>query len=397
MKTNASGSAEYYFYRAAYLFVKPGAIFFAAKLLSKEYGNLLSLAILIASTLMASLSFGSYKSVVRAKNKDNITHQKVTNKIRKGIFIFNILGLGFLTLLICLLLGDARYAFIFIIIVCEHIIHDETRLILYSGNRERWAKVNFYRSLYLPFIPIVCYLLSIESYVGLFILSSFFFISVAIYSFNNHGLLYINKENIFFLFSNTFFKRYVKLSSYFLSSFLSKGVQQLDRYLVAFLFYESLWVYSLLSQIATFPLTFFEMSFMSRYKEKVSRKKAVFSLMGLKNTFYYWLVSFFASTVYIVLSLTILKELYDWKFAVAFVVAILTGYVSAIVMLNNESLFWKIKKPSLFSRLEFQAFIVGASLGLIFVVFFSVIYLAKVPNLLVSIMRLRNSWKYLKR
>jgi len=367
----------------------------AAKLFSTEVANLLALAILISTTLMASLSFGSYRNLINAKNSQ--LKSDYYNSVRRAIFGVNIFIVLLLSLAFTIFFDVEKCAIIFMYVVNEHIIHDESRVHLYMGDRRKWARNNFLRTTFIPIVPFLAWYCSQPSTEGILIFMLAFTVFNLCYSRFRDGLMAFGYRDLVLLTKKYFLRRYLLLASYFVSSVFSKGVHQSDRYLISIMFYNELWVYSLLSQVANIPLVFFEMGYLSKFKSELSQHKyRVFQWLEKKQLVIMFMVSILSFFVYMIVG-AYTDDFFEQKYMILFVIILVSNLISSTCMLNNESLFWLLNKPSQFSALEFKAVILGYGVALPIVIFLNTMLLVKLPSVLTNLLRINNSWKYLKK
>jgi len=367
----------------------------AAKLFSTEVANLLALAILISTTLMAALSFGSYRNLINTKNSK--LKSDYYNSVRRAVFAVNLLLVLLVCLAFSLLIDFEKCAIIFLFVINEHIIHDESRIHLYKGERRKWACNNFLRTTFIPIVPLLAWYFSQPSIEGILIFMLAFTVFNLSLSRFRGGLMALNYRDIVLITKKYFLRRYLLLASYFVSSVFSKGAHQSDRYLISIIFYNELWVYSLLSQIANIPLVFFEMGYLSKFKSELSQHKyRLFQWLEKKQVAIMFLVSVLSFFVYMIVGMYT-DNFFEQKYIILFIIILFSNLISSTCMLNNESLFWLLNKPSQFSALESKAVILGYGLSLPVVIFLNTMLLVKLPSLLTNLFRINNAWKYLKK
>jgi hypothetical protein len=156
-----------------------------------------------------------------------------------------------------------------------------------------------------------------------------------------------------------------------------------------------LWVYTLLTQILNIPVMVFEMTFMSELKAKVAKIKAhKFTWFSSRQLKLISVLSVISAAVVVGLSLIITEFTELSILAVAFTI-ILSNYLSALSMLNNERLFWYLSNPKKFRNLEFQALVLGHVFSIPLLLTLGCVALVKVPNIISIIFKIRNSKKWL--
>ncbi|WP_156497923.1 hypothetical protein [Oleiphilus sp. HI0043] len=360
--------------------------------MSAEVANTLSLAIVLSATLMASLSFGSYRLLFKYADTDRANYYE---GVRIGIFLFNLFLL--IVIAVFLILYEFYHyeiiVFIGLFIISEHIVHDESRVYLYQGNREKWARHNFFRSLFIILIPLG---VLIQPEVDLSHWMVVFFVITLITSVVSGGLLKGSARHGKILFGSNFYKEYLRQSNYFLSSFVSKFNQQSDRYLYALISYETLWIYTLIAQIGSLSLMFFEMTYMSNFKANIVKDKNYrFQFLSgpqLKTMSGTILISVLVYAV----ACTQLTELQESLNVICFVVFVAINLVAATNMLNSEKLFWYLNKPRIFTRIELFSFLFGHLLIVPIVLMSGLIVIVRIPTLFAYIFKIWNVRKCLK-
>lgn len=312
---------------------------------------MIALSILIASTLSASLSFGTYKSLFRGT--DVVDTDLPAEQFRRSLFIFNLLI--FASIIFIQSFYDPNNLrltiFILIFLACDYLIHDETRLILYAGKRYEWAKELFLRNTFVIFVPIICF--AIGAKFDLLILSIFFLMNL-LYSYKSKNLFYKSLISFRMVLSLKFYRSLSKHIFFFFHSSISKFNTQLDRYIFGLLYYEIFWLYSILSQLSNFPVTYFEMSSLSRTKSKiVHEKENKFELLTFKELIGFVLLALLSIFGYIIFSF-FEKTLLSFDIIYLFGTMIFTALIVNISMRNSERVFWKFSKSKDILFFEFK-------------------------------------------
>ena len=204
-------NTPYYIWRLLYVAVKPLAILIAGRFLGGEVANLISLAIIISTTMMASLSFGTYKYIFKYKTGARNNYYQY---LRRNVFIINMLAVSVISIALSFTAEVALDSVFFILlwVVVEHVIHDETRVLLYAGNRTEWARTNFLRSSFIFFIPVLCILSDSHYMSEMLILVAFLNV---LYSIRNRGLFYKIHIGMRMVFTKRFFRFYLNQINYF--------------------------------------------------------------------------------------------------------------------------------------------------------------------------------------
>jgi len=382
----------YFLWRLLYIGLKPGTVFFSAKFLSSDVANTVSFAIVVSSTLMASLSFGTYRLTFKNNDSEKTAYYE---NFRRGVFLFN-LGLLIIISVLVLVFGDYSLdvvIFLLLFVVSEHVVHDESRVFLYQGNREKWARHNFLRSSFIALLPIGFWLFPS---LGLGYLMAILFAGTIFTSLLFNGLSRVSFEIIKLPLSRTFYRRYLKQSNYFVSSFISKFNQQSDRYLFAFMSYDTLWIYTLIAQIGSVSLMFFEMTYMSSFKAKIVEERNYhFQFLSFAQLKAMFSAIFISLIVYLIASMQ-LSELLEYNYLACFLIFVIVNMFAATNMLNSEKLFWYLNKPSKFTRVELGSFLFGHLLVVPLVLLSSAIVLVRIPTLFAYIFKIWSVRKCLK-
>lgn len=379
---------SYFFWRITYIAIKPVSILLANELLGDESANLVALAVLISGTLMAALSLGTYKNIF--KYRSGSIRTEYFQKIRRLVFLLNFALLSFIAGGALYWGGVAPAGFVLLFVVAEYVVHDDSRISLYSGDRLAWARQNSLRTLFVPLVP----LLSAGFSIGLDVAMLVLFFLNAFVSFCLGGVFRIDNSIVALLFKRRSYFRYFSQFNYFLSSISNRVVQQSDKFIFSALNYELFWLYTIVCQVANLPLMFFEMSYMSAFKARVAKSvDHVFSWLSLGQVMTILMVSGLAIVVY-ALAVIYIPELGSSLFILMFMVILMVNFTSAISMQNSESLFWSMSDKRKFAKLELQALLFG-HLVAVPIMFFGFYALAKAPNLISILFKIRNSKKWL--
>lgn len=382
---------EYYFWRGLYITVKPLSLLLAASFGKTDFINLLALAILFSGTLMASLSMGSYRDLF--VNHSNKVKYNYLNNTRKAIFKINASILIFIALFFSFFYSIELCLFIVFFIITEHIIHDESRILLYGGNREGWAKNNCLRSLFIPLIPLLIFVGNDE--VSPLFIMFVLFVFNGMFSYFKKGLLNTSKISFYLLFRRRFYYNYTKCFNYFVSATTNRMIQQSDKFLFSIISYELLWVYTLLCQMLNIPLVMFEMVFMSELKSKVAKLKIhCFTWLNSKQIKVLTIITIVSLLIYSVTSFYI-PELLSIEFMMLVAIICCSNYLSALSMQNSEKLFWYLGDANKYRKLEMFALIVGHIIFAPLVLIAGNHMLVKLPNIISVLVKLRNSKKWL--
>lgn len=391
MKALLGTRFEYYFWRALYIAIKPLALLVSAELNDVDITNTLALAILISGTLMASLSMGSYRRLFVYSSSP--LKYAFANNVRKAIFKFNTLILFLTALLLSFFFPITGTIFIVLFVITEHVIHDESRILLYEGNRVGWAKNNCLRSLFILAIPLFIYLIDHESSV-IITMIMLFGLNV-IYSVFRDGLFNATRESFSLLRRKLFYKRYKQNFNYFVSGTTNRLIQQSDKFLFSIISYELLWVYTLLCQIFNVPLVMFEMVFMSELKTRVAKLKIhYFTWLNFIQVRALTAVTIFSAILYLVVSY-LTKELVSQDFIIMAFIICCANYLSAASMQNSEKLFWYLGDAVKYRKLEMRALLLGHLVFVPVVLLVGSHVLVKLPNIVSILVKLRNSKKWL--
>ncbi len=369
----SKGLYEYYLWRGVYIGIKPVSLLITAKFLSEGVANYLSLSIIISSVLMASLSFGSYRSLLDPDSDDNLL--KASEKNRRSLFIVNMGILFFIAFAVWIFSSEATFVvFIFMFVVTEHMIHDESRLILYSGDRVRWAKLNSIRTSFILIAPLLCYFTGEQYLVSwMFCL----FVINLIYSYKTEGLMY---DISVYKINQKFLRNYLDHFNYFQSSLISKLSQQSDKIIYGIVLYETLWIYTLTAHLANIVLTYFEIVYMSRFKSRILKVKDFgFSFINRSQTFQMFVVSLLVVVLYYIIFEFYFNEVDSNIYILLFL--LFGNYIMATNMMNSERLFWKLKRSKDFHAIEVKSFIVGQLFITPFILFYGFFAFSKLPAL----------------
>ena len=382
---------EYYFWRGLYITIKPLALIISTNLNGEGFSNLLAIAILISGTLMASLSMGSYRNLF--KFKDDKTKFNYANNTRKSIFKINTALVIVISLFTSLFYSLDICLFIAFFVLTEHVIHDESRLKLYSGNRKDWAKYNSLRTLFIPLIPILLYF-SNDWVSYLYIVIFLFFIN-ALLSYSQKGLFQANKGSIYLLTKKNFYLNYKKQFNYLLSATTNRAIQQSDKFLFSIISYELLWLYTLLCQMLNIPLVMFEMVFMSELKAKITKvKRHSFTWLKAVQLKALTIVTLMSILAFCIASYHI-RDLLEPQFIFMGIVICFANFLSALSMQNSEKLFWHLGDAKKYGRLEMTALLIGHLLFVPLVLILGNFMFVKLPNIISILVKLRNSKKWL--
>lgn len=381
----------YFLWRISYIAIKPLAILFAAKFLNADSASLIALAIAISGSLMASLSFGTYRFLFQARSQ-SLRLQRA-DLMRKSTFLFNIIILCLFGSIAALIFGHETVAFVTAFVITEHVVHDESRVLLYAGSRERWARENCLRTLFVLAVPVLTYIGGDHvSLLAAMLIATF--VNVVI-STARGGLFRLRHQTIFVLVRPSFYRMYRRQFNYFVSGTLNRINQQSDRYIFSVMSFETLWIYSLVAQIGNLPLMFFEMSHLSRLKETVAQQKAhSFQWIPRRQLLTLAAVSIFAILTYGLIGVTT-RELFNTLFVTLLISTLAVNYLAATSMFNGERLFWALRDGGLFARLEISAF-VACLIASVFVVASGRLPLVVLPKALNLLVRIRNSHRWLQ-
>lgn len=382
----------YYIWRAMYVGIKPISLYLSTVIVDESFSNMMALSILISGSLMASLSFGSYKKIFSERARlRNVTYFQ---NARRAIFKINILVISFASILGSYFLDHNVIVFIVLFVFLEHSIHDESRIFLYSGDRTKWARHNCLRTLFIPIIPLVSSLFENRSITSIDIIIALTVINLFYSKFIN-GLFDFNKHTFAMLLRKRFYRYYFSQLNYFFSATINRVMQQSDKFLFSFISYEILWLYTIFSQIMSIPLMIFELNFMSELKAKIAKiKKHRFTLLNNKQINYIIFASFIALIIYIS-SGYFIEQLISFEFVLMAIIIMGANFVSAISMLNGERLFWYLKDASRFRNLEIIAFLLGHIFLAPLIMITGSYLLVKLPNMLSMLIKIRNSHRCL--
>lgn len=382
----------YYIWRGLYIAIKPTALFISSEIVDVGFSNLMALSILISGSLMASMSFGSYKKIFsQGKRSRNIAYFQ---NARRAIFILNILIIFFISMLASFFLDHNIILFVVLFAILEHSIHDESRIYLYSGDRTKWAQHNCLRTLFILLIPLILGLIEDPALTFVDIILLFSVLNF-IYSKQKNGLFDFNKYTFAMMFRVKFYRYYLTQFNYFVSATVNRVMQQSDKFLVSFIGYEILWIYTILSQIMNIPLMMFELTFMSELKAKIANLRIHrFSLLNKAQIFFVIYASLMSIILYVCASFFI-EQLMHFEFIFMAMIILSANFISAISMLNSERLFWHLKEPSLFRDLEAAAFVLGHIFLVPIIIFTGTYLFVKLPNIVCVLIKIRNSRKWL--
>lgn len=390
MKTKRS-KIEYFAWRGMSIAIKPLALFLSYKLIGDSFSNILALAILLSGTLMASLSMGSYRNLLLFKK--GTTKYIYFNNIRKVIFAINTIIITLVTLIFSIIFEPILCVFIGLFIITEHVIHDEVRLLLYNGDRTKWAKNNCLRTLFIPCIPLLIYCTN-DQISYLIIMLCLFFVN-ALFSYLNKGLFKLTKSSTYLLGKKKFYINYRKQFNYLVSATTNRIIQQSDKFLFSIISYELLWLYTLLCQMLNIPLVMFEMVFMSELKAKITKiKNHTFTWLNSSQIKALTLVSLMSLVAYGVTSYYI-PELLEINFMIMALIICVANFTAALSMQNSEKLFWHLGDAKKYGRLEISALIIGHLIFAPLVLILGNYMLVKLPNIISILVKLRNSKKWL--
>lgn len=385
-------NSAYYIWRAMYVGIKPFSLYLSTLIVDESFSNMMALSILISGSLMAALSFGSYKKIF----SDGSRLKKVNyyQNARRAIFKINALVIFYFSILGSYFLDHNMIFFVSMFVLLEHSIHDESRIFLYSGDRIKWARHNCLRTLFIPAIPILSSLFEENSITFIDIIITLTVINLFYSKFIN-GLFDFNKHTFAMLFRKKFYRYYFIQLNYFYSATITRVTQQSDKFLFSFISYETFWVYSILSQIVNIPVMIFELTFMSELKTKIAKIKIhKFTFLNNKQVILIIFSSFMSIVIYLSSSLFI-KQLQNYDFLCMAIIGLLANFLSAISMQNSERLFWHLKEASRFRNLEAIAFLLG-HIFLVPLILVTGSYLfVKLPNIVSVLIKIRNSHRCL--
>lgn len=376
-----------------YVAIKPASLLLSTALIDKNFSNMMAMSIAISGSLMASLSFGSYKKIFR-KGKSTRYLEYYSN-MRRSLFGLNFIIILLIGILVSLILKNTVILFICMFVILEHIIHDEARIHLYSGDRVKWAQQNCLRTLFIPIIPCLMVLLDGINNNLIYIMLFLLVINI-IYSNYRNDLLGFNSKSCFNLLRRKFYLYYFSNMNYFISGSVNRVMQQSDRFIFSLISYEIFWIYAILTQIMNIPLMFFELTYMSNMKSKIAKiSNYRFKLINQKQIKNILVISFFSSILYFLTGYFI-KELLTYNFLVMAFIIVMANFVSATSMINSEYLFWSVDNPSLFRRIEFSSFLIGHVLSVPILIFTGNNILSKLPNILSITLKIRHCKRILK-
>jgi len=370
-------SLDYYFWRILYVVVKPFSILLSASLLGSDGANLVSLAVIVSTTMMASLSFGTYKALIKSDEDNNV---KI---FRKSLFLFNCIIIFSISILVFYIEKDYldSYLFIVLFLITEHVGFDEARIKLYEGNRSSWALENFFRSLFIPVLVLLIYFLGGETYLIPMLL--LFFLNILV-SRKREGLFSELINSFSTIFSNgDFFKFYFHQINYFITSIMSKLAQQSDRYFFTAFSYETLWVYTIISQIASSVTMIYEMTVLSEMKSKVAKQKNHVWTLFNRNEINLIVISILISLVaFLVAGYFFIDELFHTKFLILFTLLIFSSIIACASMKNSEKMFWHLDSSVKYRNIESLSFIFGHVVFLPVLIGTGSVYLVKLPSVI---------------
>lgn len=372
-----------------YVGIKPLAIYLSALLLSDYLANLLATAILISTTLMASLSLGTYKQVLKASPGRKRVYYEM---VRRTVFLINSAVLLLVCIISCSFFYWKDVVFVLLFVVNEHVIHDEVRLILYGGRVKQWAFENSVRTLFVLAIPLVVVIVPADHLTVLTILVT---INV-LYSVTQRGLFFNLNRSLFFIARSKIYIIYASQFGYFISSVASKFGQQSDRYVFLMLNAELLWLYSLISQIASIPLMAFEMAHMSRFKANIANiKKHQFGWLNNAQVGLMVGVCIASAALYALLGLQF-ANLFDSDFVVLFLLLLASTFIAATNMLNSEKLFWHLSSSSSYLKIDLRAAALGYLLVAPLVIYFHLLLCVRLPSLVYMFYKIWEAKKCLR-
>lgn len=346
---------SYLFWRVVYVLIKPSCLLIAGRFISTDVANLMAIIITISAILMAALSFGTYRAYLNSGDEDRVRH----GKHRANSFVLNVILVILVSIFLSALFGDWMYFLIITaVLLAEHLIHDESRVLLYSGLKVKWAKQNAIRTFFLyaalimpAFISELMMLISVLAILGCLLLNSY----------AGTGLLSYFKENN--KIDYDFWTRYREGFQYFKSSLVNKFGQQSDRVYFFVIAPESLWIYALLSQSASVMLTYFDVMHLAKFKSQLlSKKQFKFSYISFRQSIELFMIGFAVFIGVVVLGESNVLPEVSAEYLMLLLVLILGNFIVVTNTLNSERLFWSIKNPKDFYMIEVKSFVVGLAI-----------------------------------
>ena len=301
---------SYIVWRTLFIAVRPLLIFGSG--INNVVGDEIQLAqaIMYAGFMMAALSCGTFKEQLQNGVKNN----------RQWLFF---IWTSVVTL--CVYILPEYVVFVVLYIFLEY-VHDESRIILYSGNRCRAIKLNCLR------LAPVLLLLVIPMHFQNAFLIILILMNLVVFKNTEFSLL---KEFSFPRLPS--FYDFKNLMSFFVHSFLSKFSSNSDRFLFSIINLENLWTYMLISQIFSSLYQYYDVRYISKIKEKIVKSNlnhkpkmnnfellslpfsvgiatlALLSFWGNNSGDYYIIIALFMISSPLLLIAMIQSEHYFWK------------------------------------------------------------------------------------
>mgnify|MGYP000141488797 CR=1 FL=1 len=373
---------RYYIARILLVSLKPMALIAVSYLIDDLTANHVALALAISAITSAALSLGIYRRIYKASGRKRLYHESC----RRVYFYFHTVFICVALYLVQLydLISDDLVYIVMVIVITDHVIHDESRYLLYSGDREKWAVSSLIRGSYLIAAPAIYVLIEGITFVEALLLSS---LPNYIYSIVGGGLMMPLGAQFSVIKRKSLYLRYFALSNYLIASISTKIVQQSDRLLFSFVSYDSLWLYSLVAQVGNISAMLWEMVEVSKLKERVAKldfyRYRSFDGYYIKKAIIF---SSFASVCFAFL-IVIEPNLLDVYWMVLFVIILISNIPYMMNMINMEQFFWRAKRPIDFLKLEIFISVPIIFLGSILVGALGMAYLVKIPFLATQLLK----------
>lgn len=304
---------------------------------------IISQAVMYAGFMMAALSCGTFKEKLQTGASEN----------RRFLFLIWI----FVAILSAIIL-PLHVSFIVLYILLEYILHDESRIILYSGNRTLAIKLNFLR------LAPCLLLLIIPAHLHNSFLIFLIFFNLINFRHQTFSLLYKFKRPK--LPSGNDLK---SLINFFVQSFLSKFSSNSDRFLFSLINLENLWTYMLISQIFSSLYQYYDIRYISKIKERIVKSEFKHKPKIGKNELILFplLVGMMTSGFLTYSSYTV------ENFNIIIALFMISSPLLLITMIHSEHFFWKNVATEI-RNVEVVSLVFATLLGvLIFIAGFSVL------------------------
>jgi len=368
--------------------IKPLCLLLAGKFVSADVANLLAIIVTVSAILMAALSFGTYKDYLNSSEQSRSSH----GAHRVSVYLFNALLLIVLTTCLSIVYTDWTYFLIIsVVILAEHLIHDEARILLYRGHKLSWARQNTIKTLILYGAILVS---SLGTSIVMLITGLLVLMLLVAGSYYGNGIFsYIRNGRCF---ESGFFKRYLSGFEYFKSSLVNKFGQQSDRIYFFLISPDSLWVYALLAQSASVMLTYFDVMHLAKFKSKLLSTKAFkFSFLSLRQFIELIGVGCVVISGVIVLEYFNLFPYLTNEYITILGILVCGNFIVVTNTLNSERLFWSLNNPKEFSLIEVKSFLLGLSIVVPILLMPSLV-LVRAPFLLGCVFKLYKAKQCLK-